>query len=124
MSDIALINRDIAVSSFGDILVVNDNDDIIQMAVNNIMTIYGSNQFHPNIGNTAYGIRFKMSERGLEEVASKCKDAILQDPRVMNVIEVIAKNISTHASYGLCDISFSLITNKGVQLDSSVTITL
>lgn len=124
MSDIALINGDMAVSSLGDILIVNDNDDIIQMAVNNIMTMYGNNQFHPNIGNTAYNMRFKMSEHGLEEVASRCKDAILQDYRVMNVIEIVAKNISTNSSYGSCEILFSLITNDGTQLDSSVTITL
>lgn len=124
MSDIALINGDIMASNFGDILVVNDNDDIIQMAINNIMTIYGANEFHTNIGNMVYHNRHKMTERGLIEIASQCKDAIMQDYRVANVIEIIARNASTPGNYGLCNISFVLITVNGVQLSSDVTITL
>lgn len=122
MSDIALINGDIMASNFGDILVVDDNNDIIQMAINNILLVYGTNQFHPNIGNTVYNYRYKMSENGLKEIASRCKSAIMQDPRVANVIEVIARNISTLQDYGLCDISFILITTSGTQLNSSVTV--
>lgn len=124
MSDVALINGDIAVSTFGDILVVNDDDDIIQMAINNIMTIYGANEFHSNIGNTIYNGRHKMSENGLIEIANKCKDAILQDYRVANVIEIIARNVSTPENYGLCSISFVLITTYGVQLNSNVTVSV
>lgn len=124
MSDIALINGDIMASNFGDILIANDNDDIIQMAINNIKTIYGANEFHPEIGNTVYNGRYKMSENGLKEIASRCKDAIMSDYRVANVIEIIAKNISTLDNYGLCDISFVLITIGGIQLSSSVAIQL
>lgn len=122
MSDIALVNGDIMASRFGDILVVNDNDDIIQMAINNINLIYGENQFHPNMGNTVYGGRHKMSENGLVRIANECKSAILQDYRVANVVEVVARNISTPQNYGLCDISFVLITVYGEQLNSNVTI--
>lgn len=124
MSDIALINGDIVASNFGDILVVNDDNDIIQMAINNIMTIYGANEFHPNIGNTVYNDRFKMSERGLQDIANRCKNAILQDYRVENVIEIVAKNASTPQNYGLCEVSFILLTSYGKELSSSVTITL
>ena len=124
MSDIALINGDILASNFGDILIADDNSDIIQMAVNNIMTVYGANQFHPNIGNTVYNDRYKMSENGLKEIASKCMNAILLDYRVANVIEVVARNASTLENYGLCDISFALVTIHGTQLSSSVTIQL
>ena len=124
MSDIALVNNDIMASNFGDIFVVDDNSDIIQMAINNIVTIFGTNEFHPNIGNKAHNRRHKMSENNLKEVANECKNAILQDSRVMNVIEVIAKNISTKENYGLCDISFVLITASGMQLSSNVTISL
>ena len=122
MSDIALINGDIVASNFGDILIVNDDDDIIQMAINNIMTIYGTNEFHPNIGNTIYNGRYKMSENGLREIAARCSDAILLDHRVANVIEIIAKNISTPDNYGLCQISFVLITIYGTQLSSNTVI--
>lgn len=124
MSDIALMDRDIIASNFGDILIVDDDNDIIQMAVNNIMTVHGSNEFHQGIGNTVYNGRHKMSENGLKEIANKCKDAILQDNRVANVVEIIAKNISTIENYGLCDISFVLITTYGAQLGSSVTVSL
>ena len=124
MSDIALINGDIAASSFGDIFIIDDDADIIQMAVNNIMTIQGANEFHTEIGNTVYNDRFKMSQRGLEDIAGRCKNAILNDYRVQSVLEIIAKNISTTDNYGLCEISFVLLTIYGRQLSSNVTITL
>lgn len=124
MADLAFIGGDIAASTFGDILLVNDNDDIIQMAVNNINTVYGGNEFHPHIGNTVFNGRYKMSENGLKEIAGACKDAIMLDYRVANVVEVVAKNISTPNNYGMCDISFVLITVDGVQLNSSVAIQL
>ena len=124
MADIAFINRDIVASNFGDILIANDDDDVIQMAVNNIMTINGANSFHPNIGNTLYNRRYKMSKNGLVDIANRCKDAIMSDYRVANVIEVIAKNISTPENYGTCEISFALITTYGKQLSSNVTVSL
>ena len=124
MADIALVNRDIVASEFGDILIANDDDDIIQTAINNIMAIYGENEFHSEIGNTVYNGRYKMSENGLKEIANHCKDAIMRDYRVANVIEVIATNISTVENYGLCDIAFTLITIYGSQLSSSTAISL
>ena len=71
MSDIALINTDIIQSSFGDIAILNDDDDIIQMAINNILTVRGTNEFHRNIGNDVYNERHKLSELGLQEIARK-----------------------------------------------------
>lgn len=124
MSDIALVNGDISASSFGDILIVDDDADVIQMAVNNIMTIYGANEFHKEIGNTVYNDRFKMSERGLMDIAGRCKNAILSDYRVQNVLEIVAKNASTPGNYGLCKVSFVLLTTYGKELSSNVTITL
>ena len=124
MSDIALINGDIATSNSGDILIIDDDADVIQMAVNNIMTIQGDNEFHTEIGNTVYNNRFKMSQRGLEDIANRCKNAILNDSRVRNVLEIIAKNASTVDNYGLCEVSFVLLTIYGKQLNSNVTIML
>lgn len=124
MSDLAFINGDIVASNFGDILVVNDDDDVIQMAVNNIMTIHGANEFHPGIGNMVYKGRHKMSENGLKAIARMCSNAIMSDYRVANVIEIIAKNVSTVQNYGLCEISFTLVTIYGTQLSSNVTIQL
>ena len=124
MSDIALINGDVAASNSGDILIIDDDADVIQMAVNNIMTIQGANEFHTEIGNTVYSNRFKMSQRGLEDIANRCKNAILNDSRVRNVLEIIAKNASTVDNYGLCEVSFVLLTIHGKQLNSNVTIML
>ena len=124
MSDVALVNKDLVPSSFGDIAILDDNDDIIQMAINNILTIRGTNEFHTDIGNDVYNSRYKMSERGLQAIASECKNAILQDIRVSDVIEIIARNASTIDNYGLCEISFVLVTIDGVQLSSNVAITL
>lgn len=123
MSDVALINGDIMASNFGDILIINDDDDVIQHAVNSILTIYSANKFHENIGNTVYNDRFKMSERGLQDVADRCKNAILQDYRVQNVLEIVAKNASM-IEYGLCEVSFVLETTDGRVLNSNVTVTL
>ena len=124
MADIAFINRDICASNFGDILIVNDDDDIIQMAINNMLTVYGSNQFHPTIGNVIHNERHKLSQKGLTEIASKCKNAILQDPRVANVMEITATNASTFEDYGMCDITFILLTTYGARLSSAITISL
>lgn len=124
MSDIALIDKDIVLSNFGDVSILDDNDDIIQMAINNILTIRGMNEFHTEIGNDVYNGRYKMSDLGLQNIASECKNAILQDTRVEDVIEITATNISTYENYGLCDISFIINTIDGVQLSSNVAITL
>jgi hypothetical protein len=53
MRDIMMtVGGDLVVTEFGDIAVVyDDNDDIIQMANNNILTRLGENIFHPEIGN-------------------------------------------------------------------------
>ena len=123
MADIAF-NGDIAASNFGDIMIVNDDNDIIQMAINNINTIYGANEFHPNIGNDIHNRRYKMSNTGLREIAIVCKNAIMLDYRVSNVIEVTANNISTKDDYGMCNISFVLTTIYGTQLSSSVALRL
>lgn len=121
MADIAF-NGDIMASNFGDLLIVNDDNDIIQMAINNIHTIHGANEFHPEIGNDVYNRRYKMSGNGLKEIASVCKNAIMLDYRVSDVIEIVAKNISTSEDYGLCEVSFVLMTINGTQLNSSVAI--
>lgn len=124
MADIALVNGDIMASNFGDIMIINDDDDIVQMAINNIQTVYGSNPFHPTIGNTVHNDRFKMSKRGLEDIANRCKNAIMGDYRIQNVLEVIARNISTQENYGLCEISFVILTTYGKELSSSISIIL
>lgn len=124
MSDIALVNKDLVPSNFGDIAILDDNDDVIQMAINNILTIRGTNEFHTDVGNDVYNGRYKMSDKGLQAIASECKNAILQDIRVSDVIEIIARNASTPENYGLCEISFVLVTTDGVQLSSNVAITL
>ena len=61
MSDVALVNKDLVPSSFGDIAILDDNDDIIQMAINNILTIRGTNEFHTDIGNDVYNSRYKIT---------------------------------------------------------------
>ena len=124
MSDIALVNRDIVASSFGDILIVDDNNDIIQMAINNILTIQGTNEFHSELGNMVYNKRHKMSSNGFKEIADMCKNAILQDPRVSNVTEIIATGTSTPENYGACNISFVLTTISGTELNSNIVISL
>lgn len=122
MSDIALVNGDIE-SSFGDILTVDDDGDIVQMAINNILTIRGHNEFHPDIGNYVYSSRYKISEHDLDVVASECKNAILQDSRVKSVVSVIAKNTNNNNA-GLCNISFILITEDDRQLSSEISINI
>lgn len=124
MADIALVNGDITISSFGDLLTINDDEDIIQTAINNILTIKGTNPFHTEVGNDAHINRYKISEQGFNEIANRCKDAILQDVRVTSVLEVIVENDGTELNNNLCTVSFVLITIDGKQLSSGTSITV
>lgn len=124
MADMALIGGDIATSSFGDLLVVNDDEDIIQTAINNILTIKGTNEFHPGLGNDAHISRYKISEQGFNEIANRCKDAILQDIRIANVLEVVVENDGTESANNMCIVSFVLVTVDGKQLSSNTSMTI
>lgn len=122
MADIALVNGDIITSSFGDILTIDDDEDIIQTAINNILTIKGDNIMHPELGNNAHNNRYKMSTRSFNEIAERCKEAILQDIRVASVLEVLVVNDKFISN--ACNVSFVLITVDDKQLSSSASVTM
>lgn len=118
----ALVDGDIITSSFGDILTIDDNEDIIQTAVNNILTVKGDNILHPEIGNDAHNNRYKMSTRSFNEIAERCKEAILQDVRVDSVLEVLV--VKDKYISNACNVSFVLVTTSGRQLYSGASITI
>jgi hypothetical protein len=91
MQDIAMIDGDLVVTDLGDLAITaSDNDDVIQMANNNIMTRLGENIHHPEVGNDVYNKRLKITSSGLAEVESDSKNAILNDTRVSDVYNILA----------------------------------
>lgn len=123
MIDVALIGGDLIASTFGDIALTNsNNDDIIQSANNNIMTISGENYLHPTIGNMAYNRRLKISDSGFRQIESDSKDAILfGDTRVKEVTYISASN---GANYGECNIEYRLKTIEDIILDGRISINI
>jgi hypothetical protein len=122
MRDIIMMNGDLVVTEFGDIAVIlSDDDDIIQMANNNIATRLGENIFHPEIGNDAYNKRLKITPSNLSEVESDCKDAILYDTRVSDVTNIKAYD---GIGYGECTIGYTLLTTDGHSIDGRISINL
>lgn len=117
--DIQLTNGDFVKSLYGDIAVVSD-DDILQTAINNIMTIYGEMEQHPELGNTAFVTRMKLSEMNMKTISDACSVAVLQDSRINKVTSMIA--VKSTKIYGQCDINFTLITNDGKLLSSATSI--
>ena len=122
MKDIAMINGDLVVNDFGDIAIVSsDNDDIIQFANNNILTRLGENIFHTDIGNDVHNRRFKMTQSNLVEIESYCKNAILRDTRIDNIVHMKASIGSNH---GECIIEYTLLTVDGDNLDGRMSINI
>ena len=120
MSDIMINNGDIVFTTFGDIMIADGDDDIIQSAIHNIMTIYGENEFHNELGNTVYNSRYKISKTNLISIQDACKRAIIEDPRLKSVPIIIATNNPN--IYGGCNISFTLKTQDDRLLSSQTSI--
>lgn len=111
-------NGDIVTTESGDIaLVVDNSDDIIQSANNNILTRLGENIHHPNLGNDVYNKRIKYTDSGLRMIESYCTSAILQDSRIKNVENILAIRGDTNTD---CIIQYSVRTIDDNVLYSSV----
>lgn len=122
MPDLMMTNGDLSVTRFGDVAVVDIDDDIIQSAIHNIMCIYGEYQFNRELGNPVYLRKNKLSPTNLKVVEHDCHDAILNDNRVASVRSIEATK--NDAIYGQCNIAFSLLTLDGKLLSSRVAIIL
>ena len=119
MQDIKFANGDIVVSN-GDIcLCGNENEDIIQMANNNINLIYGDNIYHTDIGNAIYGQRIKANDTGLATVEFECKQAILRGDDRVSDVDAITATLGENAS---CVVSYVLILTDGSKIDGSTAI--
>jgi phage baseplate assembly protein W len=113
---------DMVVTEFGDIAtVLSDDDDIIQMANNNILTKLGENIHHPEIGNDVYSMRLKITPSGLAEAEFSSKSAILYDTRVSDVTYI---NASQGNNYGECIITYTLVTVDNVTLDGRISMNI
>lgn len=118
MQDIKFANGDIIVSN-GDIcLCNNENEDIIQMANNNINLIYGDNIYHTDIGNAIYGQRIKANDTGLATVEFECKQAILRGDDRVSDVDTITAILGENAS---CIVSYVLMVD-GSKIDGSTAI--
>lgn len=111
---------DLVATAYGDIAIIGDDDDILQMAINNVRTILGENQFHPEIGNNVFNRRMKVIDSDAETIAKDCINAIKQDDRVRAVksIEIYADGEDRHN----LDVQFTIITIGGNTISSTVQI--
>jgi len=118
MSDIAMNGSDIVCTAYGDISVLDINDDIVQAAIYNIMLAYGENGFHEDIGNMAYGRRMKITDSNLRMIESDCANTIINDDRVASVISLTA--VQSDKSNSNVVVSFTLQTEDGTVLTNSI----
>lgn len=120
MADILLSNGDIDVSPYSDLAIVQSYDEITQSAINNILTIYGENQFHPDIGNMVHNKRLKISNGGLATIIQDCSNAVMQDDRVAAVKSLTAEIDSDNNTK--VNITFTLMAVDGTLLSSMIAI--
>lgn len=121
-ADILLTNGDMRSNNYGDIDLVGGGDEIIQTAISNILTVHGEIPSDPTRGNMIYNRRIKMTRSGLRQVESDSKNAILQDPRVVDVVYISAAKSDT-VPYQ-CDIQFQIRDIDGNTLSSTTVIIL
>lgn len=122
MADIFLTNGDVATTIYGDIAVVESYDEITQSAVNNVLTIYGENQYHTDIGNMAYKRRLKFANSSIDTIKKDCIDAIMMDDRVSEVVSVDAHYDESNKNN--IHISFVIKSIDGTLMSSSVILTI
>lgn len=122
MADIFLTNGDVATTIYGDIAVVESYDEITQSAVNNVLTIYGENQYHTDIGNMAYKRRLKLANSSIDTIKKDCIDAIMMDDRVSDVVSVDAYYDEDNKNN--INISFVIKSIDGTLMSSSVILTI
>ena len=122
MADIFLTNGDVATTIYGDIAVVESYDEITQSAVNNVLTIYGENQYHTDIGNMAYKRRLKLANSSIDTIKKDCVDAIMMDDRVSEVVSVDAYYDESNKNN--IHISFVIKSIDGIPMSSSVILTI
>lgn len=122
MADIFLTNGDIDSNIYSDIAVVESYDEITQSAINNVLTVFGENQFHTNIGNMAYKRRLKLSSGSIDIIKNDCKNAILVDERVSDVTSIDAYYDDNNKN--ILYISFTIKAIDGTMMSSSVIITI
>lgn len=122
MADIFLTNGDVATTIYGDIAVVESYDEITQSAVNNVLTIYGENQYHTDIGNMAYKRRLKLANSSIDTIKKDCIDAIMMDDRVSEVVSVDAYYDESNKNN--IHISFVIKSIDGTPMSSSVILTI
>lgn len=120
MADIYLDNGELVATMFSDIAIIDGDDEILQMAIHNIRTIYGENQFHTDIGNKIYERRLKVMDSDADTIIKDCTNAILQDDRVSAVTEM-SVYADEHDKHNL-EIQFVLLTTSGSSISSMVQI--
>jgi len=113
-------DNDILITDRGDIGLVYDNENLIQTAVNNMSTRYGELENDPTRGNKLYNSRVKFTDSGMRDVEVQCSDAILQDQRVSDILQISA----TYKDQFECYVSFTIVdVNKRI-IDGSTAIIL
>lgn len=123
MADILFVNGDVSNTMYGDIAVVSSYDDITQFAINNILTIFGENEFHPEIGNMAYKRRLKVSDNSLRTIEKDCINATMQsDDRIDSVVSMNASYDDNNPNN--VNIVFVIKAIDGTLMSNNITISI
>lgn len=108
MIDVGYNNGDIAISQYGDIILCPSEDsDVIQMANNHIRLMLGHNKYHKDIGNEVYGRRIKWNDTGRDIVAECCSTAIMQDPRINTIDDIVVEYGKNHEAIVSYTVTYS-----------------
>lgn len=118
ITDLLLVDGDLAFDH--DVRIISDEKSILQSAIENISIVYGEIPINDGRGNKIYGRRIKLTDISMQQVTSDCKDAILYDNRIKDVVYIVAVR---DGMFG-CSITFTLLTNNNVLVNGNTRISL
>lgn len=122
MADIFLSNGDIPTTIYGDVAVVESYDEITQSAINNILTVYGENEYHTELGNMVYKRRLKFSSSSIETIKKDCINAIMIDERIDSVLSIKVSYDDDNKNN--VNIEFTIKTVDGTVTSSAIIIVI
>jgi len=118
LGDIKLVNDDI--DFVGDITCISDEESLVQSAIENIRIVYGEIPINDERGNMIYSRRLKLFGTDMRRVEDDCRNAILYDNRIKDVLAMKA----TRDTMFMCSISFTLVAYDGILASGGIGIRL
>lgn len=120
-TDIMLDNNKLALTPSGDIALVSGDDNLLQSVFTDLRLIFGELDYATDHGNMIYHRRIKLTPNGLKQVEHDCRNAIMKNHRVADVVHIRAERIPNKNS---CIIFFQIKKHDGEVLSSNTTINM